>query len=145
MDERLRRARRSFEPEVTLELEVPFHDVDMLKLVWHGHYYKYFELARTLLLRTRGLTDRALHDSGYMLVVVESTCRHPGALRFGQRFRVGAALGSVEFGLRVDYQIWNLSDDRRAAYGNTALAILDSSGKLQVRTPDALLDLLHRS
>jgi acyl-CoA thioester hydrolase len=144
MDERLRRARRRFEPEVTLELEVPFHDVDMLELVWHGHYYKYFELARTQLLRARGLTDRALRDSGYMLVVVESTCRHPGALRFGQHFRVGAALGSVEFGLRVDYQIWNLSDDRRAAYGNTVLAILDSSGKLLVRTPDALLDLLHR-
>ncbi|MDH3602364.1 MAG: hypothetical protein OEU26_22345, partial [Candidatus Tectomicrobia bacterium] len=25
--------------------EVPFHDVDMMGVVWHGHYYKYFELA----------------------------------------------------------------------------------------------------
>ena len=25
---------------VSVELEVPFHDVDSLHIVWHGHYYK---------------------------------------------------------------------------------------------------------
>ena len=25
---------------------MPFHDVDALHVVWHGHYYKYLELAR---------------------------------------------------------------------------------------------------
>ena len=46
---------KRFDSQVEVELEVPFHDVDMLQLVWHGHYYKYFELARTQLLRQRGL------------------------------------------------------------------------------------------
>jgi acyl-CoA thioester hydrolase len=31
-----------------VELDVPFHDVDLQRVVWHGHYYKYFEVARTL-------------------------------------------------------------------------------------------------
>ena len=38
-----------------VELEIPFHDVDLQRVVWHGHYYKYFEMARTKLLRSLDL------------------------------------------------------------------------------------------
>jgi acyl-CoA thioester hydrolase len=129
-----------FQPEVEVELEVPFHDVDMLKLVWHGHYYKYFEIARTELLRRRRLSAEQLVETGYLLVVIESKCRYPSPLRFGQRFRVGAAFADIDYRLKIDYQIWNLAEDRRAAYGHTVLATLNSEGKLLLRTPDALLD-----
>ena len=27
-------------------IEVPFHDVDTMNVVWHGHYLKYFEIPR---------------------------------------------------------------------------------------------------
>lgn len=33
-----------------VEMTVPFHDVDMMEVAWHGHYVKYFELARCALL-----------------------------------------------------------------------------------------------
>ena len=26
-------------------IEVPFHDVDTMDVVWHGHYLKYFEIS----------------------------------------------------------------------------------------------------
>jgi acyl-CoA thioester hydrolase len=130
---------KGFIPEVEVELEVPFHDVDMLHLVWHGHYYKYFEIARTQLLRARQLSAEQLIETGYLLVVIESKCRYPSALRFGQRFRVGAAFGDVDYRLKIDYQIWNITEDRRAAYGHTVLATIDAEGKLLLRTPDALL------
>jgi len=41
--------------EATVELTVPFHDVDVLHVVWHGHYYKYLEVARTALMKSAGL------------------------------------------------------------------------------------------
>ena len=37
--------------ETRVELEVPFHHVDALGVVWHGHYLEYLEPARTALLR----------------------------------------------------------------------------------------------
>ena len=134
---------KRFDSQVEVELEVPFHDVDMLQLVWHGHYYKYFELARTQLLRQRGLSAEQLVASGYLLVVIETKCRYPAPLRFGHRFRVGARFGDVDHRLKIDYQIWNLTEDRRAAYGHTVLATLDADGKLLLRTPDALLDRIR--
>ncbi len=41
--------------EVTVEHTVPFHDVDPLFVVWHGHYFKYFEYGREALMRAHGL------------------------------------------------------------------------------------------
>lgn len=32
--------------QAEIELQVPFFDVDMMEVVWHGHYVKYFEEAR---------------------------------------------------------------------------------------------------
>jgi len=36
--------------ESRFEFSVPFFDVDSMNIVWHGHYVKYFELARCQLL-----------------------------------------------------------------------------------------------
>ena len=135
---------KRFTPEVEVELEVPFHDVDMLHLVWHGHYFKYFELARTQLLRQKGLSAEQLVKTGFMFVVIESKCRYPAPLRFGQRFRVGARISEVDYSVKIDYQIWNATENRRAAYGHTVLATLGPGGELLLRTPDALLELLRR-
>jgi acyl-CoA thioester hydrolase len=134
---------KRFEPQVEVELEVPFHDVDMLKLVWHGHYFKYFEIARTQLLRSKGVSAEQLVKTGFMFVVIESKCRYPAPLRFGQRFVVGAKLSDIDYSVKIDYQIWNATENRRAAYGHTVLATLGPGGELLLRTPDALLELLH--
>ena len=33
-----------------VEVTIPFHDVDMMAVAWHGHYFRYVELARCALL-----------------------------------------------------------------------------------------------
>ena len=38
-----------------VEIEIPFHDVDSMKIVWHGNYAKYFEIARCALFESIGL------------------------------------------------------------------------------------------
>jgi len=135
---------RSFQPEVSVELEVPFHDVDMLQVAWHGHYYKYMELARTALLRRYELGAEQLLGAGYSLLVIESKCRHTHPLRIGDRVRVGAAFLDVEHRLHIAYDIHNLSREQRAAYGHTMLATVDSSGRLQLKTPDAIVERILR-
>lgn len=44
--------------QASVNLEIPFHDVDMMAVVWHGHYAKYFEIARCALLEKIGTTIR---------------------------------------------------------------------------------------
>lgn len=129
--------------EATVELEVPFHDVDGLGVVWHGHYLKYFEAARTKLLRGLGLDNGSVIGTRYQLMVSESYCRHRRPLRYGQRFTVSARLGRVRHTIDVHFELDALGSGERCATGETRLITLDLDGRLLHRTPDAVLERLE--
>lgn len=130
--------------EVTVDFEVPFHDVDALRIVWHGHYYKYMELGRTALLRSRGIDVEAIGEAGYRLLLVDSHCRYTFPLRYGDRGRVHAWFAGLRPRLGVGYRIRNLTHDRCSARGHTELVALGADGVMLPETPDDLLELIHR-
>jgi len=125
-------------PTVTIELEIPFHDVDALGVVWHGHYYKYMELARTALLRSLELEVQQIRDLGYRLYVIETRCRYAFPLRYAERARVTAWVKDVDNRITIAYEVFNLTAGRRSARGHTILASTDADGALLMETPDAL-------
>ena len=122
----------------TVEFGVPFHDVDLTGVVWHGHYYKYFELARSALLRACDLDDGAVLGHDYRLVVIESRCRHVSPLRYGDRVRVVASFAGVSHRIEIVYEIENLTAERVSARGVTILASLDARGRLLLKTPERI-------
>jgi acyl-CoA thioester hydrolase len=128
---------------VAVELEIPFHDVDLLGVAWHGHYPKYLELARTALLRARRLDADDLRALGFRLVVVESHLRHLAPLRYGDRARVSAWLVEVESRLRIDYQVVHLAQGRPVALGSTLLVTTLPGGELCLETPAPVLERLR--
>jgi acyl-CoA thioester hydrolase len=125
-----------------IELEVPFHDVDALRLVWHGHYSKYLELARTELLRSRRLDVPDLLELGLGFIMIESGCRYAAPLRYGDRVRVAAWFRDVRHRVFIAYEVTNLTHRRRAAWGHTVLATTDAEGRMLLATPPAILDRL---
>jgi acyl-CoA thioester hydrolase len=127
---------------VSIDVEVPFHDVDALRVVWHGHYLKYFEVARTALFRSKGLDATRFQDLGFALVVMESRCRHVYPLRMGDLARVSAWLKDVDHRIHVAYEVFNVTAGRRAAHGHTHLVTLDPDGTLRLETPAPLRALL---
>lgn len=128
--------------EVRVELEVPFHDVDALQIVWHGHYYKYLEIARTELLRSRSLDGPQLQQHQVGLLVIESHCRHASPLRYGDRVQVAAWFRDLKFRIMIDYEITNLTRNVRAARAHTALVTTTPDGIMHHRTPNSVLALL---
>lgn len=108
------RSFRTAVPEgaVFADLEVPFHDVDPLFVAWHGHYYKYLEIARTVLQRHHRLDAPDLRELGFAWFVIETRTRHVQALHYGERFRVFS---------------WFVEDDPRVgiAYEIRSIATLD--------------------
>ena len=130
--------------EASLDFEVPFHDVDVLGIVWHGHYYKYMELGRTALMRARGLDIAEIRRAGYAQLLVDSHCRYTVPLRYGDRGRVHAWFAGLRPRLGVSYRIRNLTHDRCSARGHTELVALGRDGVMLPETPDDLLELIHR-
>ena len=132
------------EHSVSVELEVPFHDVDSLHIVWHGHYFKYFELARTAFMRGRGLDVAEVVEAGYAMLVVDSRCRHSFPLRYGDRFRVTAWCVEWQHRVRIRFELWNMTHDRRSARGHTVLVTTDLGGALLFETPDVIRHALAK-
>lgn len=137
------RATRQRLREVSVEHEVPFHDVDAMRLVWHGHYLKYFELARTKLLRSCDIDAGDLVGGRFQFVVIESRCRHGGPLRYGDRMRISAWFSDLSRRIVISYEVWNLTLGRRAARGHTALATLDGEGNLLFETPAPIVSRIE--
>lgn len=131
--------------EVELIHEIPFHDVDALNVAWHGHYYKYFELGRTLLFRTHHLDVTDMRRLGYVFPIVESSCRHINPLFYGSRARIQARYLETEYRLKVAYTITRLNDGKRVARGiTTQVAVKADSGELCMVTPSEILAELQR-
>ncbi len=124
---------------VQVQIEVPFHDVDSLRIVWHGHYYKYFEIARTRLFRELGFDADIMTASEFSWVVTETRCRHSAPLQFGDKALVDCWLGDVDHRIRIRYEICNAGTRARVARGHTSLATLDAQGSLLFDTPPELL------
>ena len=125
---------------VSIELEIPFHDVDSLHIVWHGHYYKYIEIARTALMRSVGLDNDEIRRLGFGLVMGETQCKHTGVLRYGDRARVSAWFKDVEHRICIAYEVRNLTTGKRAARARTVLVTLNGKGELNLNTPAVMVE-----
>ena len=139
--DRARRGSRRLH-ETCIELEVPFHDVDALRVVWHGNYYKYLEVARTELMRSRKLDLEDLIELGVGLVMIESFCRYAFPLFYADRVRVCAWFRDVKHRVCVAYEVTNLTRERRAARAHTIFAATDHEGRMLLRTPPPILERL---
>ena len=123
---------------VSIIHQVPFHDVDSMRIVWHGHYYKYFELARTALYRSRQLDVKQIKDMGFMIPVIESNCRYIKPLEYGQTIEITAHFKSWDYYLLIEYIIQSTSADNCFASGYTKQAVCDHNANLLLRVPDLI-------
>ena len=124
-------------------IDVPFHDVDSMFVVWHGHYLKYFEIARCKLLEQFGYNYNQMRESGYAYPVVESHIRYVHGIVFAQKIRVRATLSEWENRLKIDYTIFDNATGKRLTKGHTVqVAVNMDSRELCLVSPPILLDKL---
>ena len=128
---------------VSVSYEIPFHDVDSLKIAWHGHYYKYFELARTALYRSHHLDVPQMEQLGYIFPVIESHCRYREPLHYGQHIQISAYFKAWEYYLLIHYKITDQHSSQRLASGYTKQAVCHQNGALLMPVPDEVIHIVQ--
>lgn len=125
-------------------IEVPFHDVDIMNVVWHGHYLKYFEIARCKLLDQFHYNYMQMQASGYAYSVIESHVRYVQGIQFEQKIRVRAMLKEWENRLKIDYVIFDEATGKRLTKGyTTQVAVEIQTREMCFQSPQVLLDCLN--
>jgi len=130
----------------SVELEVPFQDLDPMNVVWHGNYFRYFEAARAALLRRIDYDYPRMEESGFLWPIVDTRIKYIRPARYAQRLRVTARLVEWENRLRIDYEICDAENGEKLTSGFTIQCAVDArSGELQFVTPEALRRRIERS
>jgi len=129
---------------VEVEIEIPFFDVDPMQVAWHGHYVKYFEVARCALLRKFDYDYPKMEQSGYHFPVVEIYLRYVNPARYGQVVLAKAELLEYENRLKIGYRIIDKASGLRLTKGWSVQVAIDAkTNELQFVSPKVLLEKMR--
>ncbi len=122
-----------------VEIEVPFYDVDLMEIVWHGNYAKYFEVARCAVLEKIGYGYMKMRDSGYTWPIIELKIRYAKPAHFNQKLIVSAEITEWQMRLKINYVIRDKQSQARLSRGHTIQVAVDAtSGEMCYQSPPVL-------
>jgi acyl-CoA thioester hydrolase len=126
-----------------VEVRVPFQHVDFLRVVWHGRYLEYLEVAQAAFLREHRLDLPDMQALGFAFVVAETNVRHVRPLRYGDVVRIDCWLDGDESRIDMRYDLVHAGTGERCATARTSLVTLTHEGELCLATPAPILERLR--
>lgn len=129
---------------VYVDLQVPFHDVDVMRITWHGHYVKYLEIARTALIDEIDYGYEEMENTGYGWPIVDMHLRYVRPARMGQWLRVHADLVEWENCMKIRYRIVDLESGALLNKATSMQVAIDvSTNEMLFASPTIFLNKLR--
>lgn len=122
---------------VAVGLRVRYPECDPMRVAHHGVYASWFELARTELLRARGLSYRDCEDTGVFFVVARLSTRFRRPARYDDLLSIEVEV-LASAGVKIEHRYRLLRGTELLATGETTLACVDAEGRLRP-VPEPLL------
>lgn len=120
-----------------------FYDLDPMNIVWHGNYPRFFELARTALLKKIGYGYDAMIDSGYAWPVIDMHIRYYRPLRLGRWINMSASITEWENRLKIEYLARDAESGQKTTKGHTIQVAVDIKTEAMLwQTPPILKERL---
>jgi len=131
--------------QITLEMQVAFYDVDSYRVVWHGNYPKYFEIARCKLLEKIGFTYADMESINHFFPVIDLQIKYVDSLIFDQHFTITATLKEWENKLIIDYQVRDTETQKSITKARTTQVAVKMPERItQFEAPKELRDKINR-
>jgi acyl-CoA thioester hydrolase len=125
------------------ETQVQFFDLDPMEIVWHGHYVKYLEIIRGVLLDTIDYNYAQMKASGYVWPVIDLHLRYIAPAAFTQRLKLRAEIVEWENRLKIAYLISDAVSGRRLSRATTTqVAVQIATGEMCYVSPPVLFEKL---
>ena len=94
------------------QVRVRYAETDNMGYVYYGNYATYYEVARTEMLRSTGISYKELEEMGVMLPVIELTCKFKKAAKYDDLVTINTYIREKP-GVRIkfEYELFNESGD----------------------------------
>ena len=124
-------------------IRIRYSETDQMKVVYHGNYAQYFEVGRTELLRSTGVTYKYMEKNGVMLPVISLSCNFKKSAVYDDEITITTIIKKTpSVKIEFDYEITN-QDNQVICTGNTVLAFINMATKKPMRCPEYILEKLN--
>lgn len=116
---------------------VPFHDCDVMNIVWHGNYVKYLELGRTALAVKMALDWPDVKSLGISMPIVFCQIDYRKSLSYGDEFLIEASWDDFNSpSVVINYRLVSVDSKNVYARGVTKQVYVDvTSNQLYFEVP----------
>lgn len=128
-------------PSITLPLTIRFSEVDSMRIVWHGHYLRYFEDARESFGKQYGLEYMTIYGYGYYAPLVDVSVSYKRPITYGMSPLITITYQPTEAAKIIfDYAIKDANSGQLLASGRTVQVFMDLDNQLVWQSPQFYLD-----
>ena len=124
---------------------VIYGDTDNMGVAYHANYLRWFEIGRTELIRSWGVTYKEIEARGVFLPVSEAYCKFVTPARYDDVLIIETTLDiTLRAGMKFDYRVLNEKFSAALALGYTKHACLNGEGRV-VRPPRFLKNMIENN
>lgn len=121
----------------TIPIHIRFHEVDSLRIVWHGHYLKYFEDGREDFGRKYGIGYMDVFSVGLMTPLVKISCKYKRPIKYEDKVILETRFVDSEAAkIMFEFTLFKEGTKEIFATGTSTQVFLDEQGELMLTPPD---------
>jgi len=125
-----------------IEVPIRFSEVDSLRVIWHGHYVRYFEDGREAFGKQYQLGYLDVYEQGFAVPLIDLQVNFKKVLEYGDSAIIETTFVNTPAAkLIFDYKILSAKHGYLACTGRTTQVFMNPHNKeLHITTPDFLND-----
>ncbi len=122
------------------QIRIRYAETDQMGYVYYGNYASFYEVARTEMLRSTGISYKQLEEMGVMMPVTDLTCKYHHAARYDDLITIKTYVREKPMvRIRFEYEIFN-EEGLLLNTGSTQLVFVDMEKKRPCRAPQLFQD-----
>ena len=125
-------------------LEVRYYETDLMGIVHHSNYIRYFECGRHKMLQDIGMPVEEIERRGYMLPVVSTYCVYKTPAKMGDTLRIVSVMDQMpKAKIKVKAQIVN-QENALVAEGEVVIGFIHADTRKPTRRPDFVEEVMSK-
>jgi acyl-CoA thioester hydrolase len=117
------------------KIRTRYNEVDQMGYLYHANYVTYCHQARTELMRTLGIHDKALERKGIILPVIEMNLRYLKPAFYDEELCIVSTISDIpKTRIIIDFEIFNQAGEKICKARST-MAIVDGQSRKPMRAP----------
>ena len=125
-------------------LDVRYYETDLMGIVHHSNYVRYFECGRIAMLEQMGIPIHKIEESGIMLPVISVECRYRIPTKMGDRLKIISKVERMPMAkMIIKNEIYNQNNEM-VCDGTVAIGFIHSDTRRPTRAPKIFTDIAEK-